>query len=87
MYPEPSQAVLALILAIVGLFAFQLISPVAWVLANREIGAIDQGRRNPVNRGMAVAAKVIGIIGTVLVVLGVLFLVVLLMGLSAASSR
>jgi len=75
------------VLAIVGLFAFQLICPVAWVLANREIQGIDQGRRNPANRGMAVAAKVIGIIGTVLLVLGVLFLVLVLAGLFAASSR
>jgi hypothetical protein len=85
MYREPSQAVLALVLAIVGLVAFQLISPFAWVLANREIQGIDQGRRNPTNRGMAVAAKVIGIIGTGLLVLGVLILVLVLVGLFAFS--
>jgi hypothetical protein len=86
MYPEPSQAVLALVLAIVGLVAFQIICPVAWVLANRELKGIDQGRRNPTNRGLAVAAKVIGIIGTALLVLVVLFLVVAFVGLFAVSS-
>ena len=85
MYREPSQAVLALVVALIGLFVFQIISPVAWVIANREIKGIDQGRRNPTNRGMAVAAKIIGIIGTVLLVLGVL-LVVLFIVLFAASS-
>jgi len=87
MYPEPSQAVLALVVAVVGLIAFQLICPVAWVLANREIQAIDQRRRNPSNRGTAVAAKVIGIIGSVLLVLVILFLLLALVGLFAVSSR
>ena len=87
MYREPSQAVLALVVAIVGLVAFQLVCPVAWVLANREIHAIDQGRRNPANRGMAVAAKIIGIIGSVLLVLGVLFVLLVIASLFAASSR
>src|SRR3954447_2217469 len=86
MYREPSQAVLALVVAIVGLVAFQLISPVAWVLANREIKGIDEGSRNPNNRGMAVAAKIIGIIGSVLLLLGVLFLVLFLVGLFAFSA-
>jgi hypothetical protein len=86
MYREPSQAVLALVLAIVGLVAFQIICPVAWVLANREIRGIDQGLRNPTNRGTAVAAKVIGIIGSVLLVLGVLLLLLVLVGLFAVSS-
>ena len=86
MYREPSQAVLALVVALVGLVAFQIISPVAWVLANREIEGIDQGRRNPANRGMAVAAKVCGIIGTVLLIVGVLIMVIVLVGLFAVSS-
>jgi hypothetical protein len=86
MYREPSQAVLALVVALVGLLAFQIISPVAWVLANREIQGIDQGRRNPTNRGMAVAAKVIGIIGTVLLVLGVLIAVIAVIAFFAARS-
>jgi uncharacterized membrane protein YjgN (DUF898 family) len=85
MYREPSQGVLALVVAIVGLVAFQIISPVAWVLANREIQGIDQGSRNPANRGTAVAAKVLGIIGTVLLVLEV-FAVITLVVLFAVSS-
>jgi hypothetical protein len=86
LYREPSQAVLALVVAIVGLVAFQLVAPVAWVLAKREIQGIDEGRRNPANRGMAVAAKVIGIIGTVVLMLGVLIAVIAVVGLFAFSS-
>jgi uncharacterized membrane protein YjgN (DUF898 family) len=87
MYAEASQAVLALVVAIVGLVTFQIISPVAWVLANREIQAIDAGLRNPENRGMAVAAKVIGIIGTVVLLLIVLIAVAAVVILFALSSR
>ena len=85
MYPEPSQAVLALVLGIVGMVAFQLVAPFAWVVSHREIQAIDQGRRNPVNRGLAVAGKVTGIIGTILLALGVLIVIVALLGLFAVS--
>ncbi len=85
MYPEPSQAVLALVLGIIGMVAFQLVAPFAWVVSHREIQAIDQGRRNPVNRGLAVAGKITGIIGTVLLALGVLVVIVALLGLFAVS--
>jgi TRAP-type C4-dicarboxylate transport system permease small subunit len=85
MYPEPSQAVLALVLGIVGMVAFQLVAPFAWVVSHREIQAIDQGRRNPVNRGLAVVGKITGIIGTILLALGVLIVIVALLGLFAVS--
>ena len=85
MYPEPSQAVLALVLGIIGIVAFQLVAPFAWALGNREIQGIDQGRRNPANRGMAVAGKVTGIIGTVILALGVLVLIVAFLGFFAAA--
>jgi hypothetical protein len=85
MYPEPSQAVLGFVLGLVGLVAFQLLGPFAWVVSNREIQGIDQGRRNPANRGLAVAGKVLGIITTVLLALGVLILIVALLGLAAFS--
>ena len=82
---EPSQAVLALVLGLVGVFVFQVVAPFAWVIANREITAIDAGRRNPNDRGMAVAGKVLGIIGTVLLVLFVLFVILAIAGLFAFS--
>ena len=85
MYPEPSQAVLGLVLGIIGLVAFPLIAPFAWVVSNREIEGIDAGRRPPANRGMAVAGKVTGIIGTVLLALGVLILIVALLGFFAVA--
>lgn len=73
-HPENSQATTALALGIIGLF-FTIFAPVAWWMANRELEAIDSGRRPPENRGIAKVGKVLGIIGTVLLVLGLLAVV------------
>jgi hypothetical protein len=80
---EPSQAVLALVLGIIGVFVFQVVAPAAWVIGNREIQAIDAGRRNSEDRGVAVAGKILGIIGTVILALIVLFFVLVLAGVIA----
>jgi len=58
-YPEPSRAVLALILSILGIFCC-VTAPVGAALGYVEKKGIDEGRRDPANRGQAVAALVIG---------------------------
>lgn len=76
VYPEESQAVLALVLSLVGLVACGgLLCPVGWYLANKDLQGIDAGRRDPTKRDTAQAGKIVGIIGTVLVVLGILAVV------------
>lgn len=89
-YPEESQAVLSLVLSVVGLVACGgVLCPVGWYLASKEIDAIDSGRRDPSKRDTAQAGKVVGIIGTVLVAVGIVIvvgLVVLAIVLAAASS-
>ena len=77
-YPEGSQAVTALVVGILGLVLCQVLGPVAWYLGNQEISAIDGGRRPPENRGMAVAARVLGIIGTVFLAIAVVVGIVVL---------
>jgi hypothetical protein len=77
-YPEASQATTAVVLGVIGLF-FQILGPVAWVIANGELKAIDSGLRAPENRSTANTARILGIIGTVLLVLGFL-LVILALG-------
>jgi hypothetical protein len=61
------------VLGILGVVGCVVTGPIAWYMANQEIKAIDEGRRNPANRGQAVAGKVLGIIGTVFLVLAILF--------------
>ena len=77
-YPEGSQAVTVLVVGILGLVLCQVLAPVAWYLGNQEISAIDTGRRPPENRGMAVAGRVLGIIGTVFLAIAVVVGIVVL---------
>jgi uncharacterized Tic20 family protein len=86
-YPEDSQATVALVLGILGLVLCQILGPIAWVMGNNEVNAIDAGKRNPANRSTAQAGKILGIIGTVFLIIGVAVLLILLViGLIAVAS-
>jgi len=79
-YPEASQATTVLVLGILGVAVLQLLGPFAWVMGNRELEAIDAGRRPPEGRSSANAGRILGIIGTVLLALGLIVGIVLLLG-------
>lgn len=77
-YPEESQATTVLVLGIVGIFV-AIVAPIAWIMGTNELKAIDSGRRSPENRSSANAGRILGIIGTALLLLGVVVLAVVLM--------
>jgi hypothetical protein len=62
-----------------------ILGPIAWVMGNNALTAIDSGRANPTERGMVVAGRVCGIIGTILnlLIIAVLLVVFGLVGLAA----
>ncbi len=76
MYSEASQSTTAVVLSVLGLFCC-ITAPIGAYIGYREKEAIDAGRRDPANRGKAVAALVIGLslfvlyFGGVLMVLAV----------------
>ncbi len=70
---QSSKATIAVVVGVLGIVCCGLLAPVAWYLANEEIKAIDAGRLSEANRGMAQVAKILGIIGSVLLVLGLLW--------------
>lgn len=74
-YPESSGAMTALVLSILGVVACQILAPVGWYLGQKELDAIDAGRRDPNKRDLANAARIVGIIGTVIVGLIILAIV------------
>ena len=77
-YPEASQATTALVLGILSLvLCGGITGPFAWNIGNKELAAIDEGRRPPENRGTANAGKVLGIIGTVFLGITIIFLIVI----------
>ena len=75
-------------LGILSLILCQVLGPFAWVMGNKELEAIDGGRRPPENRSTANAGRILGIIGTVLLgiglVVGGIFLVLLIFGAVAS---
>lgn len=86
MYPEQSQATLALVLGIIGIVACQVLGPFAWYVGQKELQAIDAGNRPPENRSTANAGKILGIITTVLLGIGILVLLAILFFAIAAVS-
>ena len=87
-FQEDSQATTILVLGILSLVLCQVLGPFAWVMGNNEIQAIDAGRRPPQNRGTAQAGRILGIISTVLMAIGIVVLVVMVLfvGVAAVSS-
>jgi hypothetical protein len=65
-FAEGSQAVTALLLSIFGFFCCGFPAAIGWYVSHQETQRIDQGLRDPSNRGTATAAKVIAIIAVVL---------------------
>lgn len=65
---------MALVFGVLGVVCCGLFAPVAWYLGNDELVAIDAGRLPESNRGMAMIAKILGIIGTVLLCLALIWI-------------
>jgi len=82
-YPEASQATTALVLGILGIICCAPLAIVAWVMGNNELEGIRAGRRNPANEATANASRILGIIGTVLLGIGIVVGILLLAGLMA----
>ncbi|HEY6627944.1 MAG TPA: DUF4190 domain-containing protein [Acidimicrobiia bacterium] len=84
-YPEPSQATTALVIGILGIVLCQILAPFAWSMGNKEMQAIDAGRRPPENRGTANAARILGIVGTVLLGIAIIGVILFFTVFSIAS--
>jgi hypothetical protein len=85
-YPEDSQATTILVLGILSLVLCQFLGPFAWVMGNKELAGIDAGRRAPQGRGTAQAGRILGIISTVLMIIGIAFLLFFVLVLGVAST-
>lgn len=85
-YPESSQATTALVLGILGIVICGFLAPFAWNIGNKELAAIDSGRRPPENRGTANAGRILGIIGTVLLGVGIVVLILVVAGAIAVDT-
>ena len=68
-----NQAITALVLGILGVICCNFAAPVAWYLGHSELRAIREGRAPAAGEGMAMAGKIMGIIGTIILVFGLLW--------------
>lgn len=79
-YPEESQASTVLVLGILSLVLLQPLGPFAWYKGTQELAAIDAGRRPPENRSAANTGRILGIVGTLLMIAGIVLIVLILTG-------
>jgi hypothetical protein len=68
-----NQAITALVLGILGLVCCSLAAPFAWYFGQTELRAIREGRSPAAGEGMAMAGKILGIVGTVILVFALLW--------------
>ena len=73
-----SNAVTSLVLGILGIVLCPLLGPVAWSLGRKGEQEIDNSGGAVGGRAMATAGKILGIIGTVLILIVAVGLVLLL---------
>ena len=71
--PEHPKAMTSMVLGLLGLFLCQLVSPFAWSIGKRTLNEIDASSGRIGGRGQAQAGYILGIIGTLVLGLGVLF--------------
>lgn len=65
----PHRGGLILALGIIGLVAGCIIlSPIAWVMGNQDLTEIRAGRMDPEGEGLTQAGRILGIIGTVIMI-------------------
>jgi Domain of unknown function (DUF4190) len=77
--PQPHpQGTTILVLGILSLVICGFLGPVAWIMGNNAMAEIDRNPAAYSNRGNVVAGRILGIIATVLLVLGVLLWIVLI---------
>jgi hypothetical protein len=65
----PHRGAMILTLGIVGILLCNIVAPFAWVMGNADIAEIRNGRMDPDGEGLTQAGRILGMIGTALMVL------------------
>lgn len=71
--PQHPQGTTILVLGILSVTAMWVLGPVAWVMARRALREIDSSGQTYTNRGSIQAGLILGIIGSCMGILGVLW--------------
>lgn len=69
------KAIAALVLGILGIVCCSVLGPVAWIIGSQEKKAIAEGRSSEAGQTLATIGWILGIIGTVILILAILWAV------------
>lgn len=85
--PKHPQATTAMIMGILGLAVCGVLAPIAWVMGGRALQEIDANPTAYSGRGEANAGKIMGIVGSCLIILMIVaFVGFIFLGLAVESS-
>ena len=85
---KPHRGTLILVLGILGLIVCGPLGIAAWVMGSGDLKQMDAGAMDPSGRGNTQAGKICGIIGTILMVIGIIVLGILFtIGFAAALAQ
>jgi Domain of unknown function (DUF4190) len=74
--PDHPKATTSLVLGILGVVLCQVLAPFAWSMGRKTLNEIDASQGRVGGRGAAQAGYILGIVGTVLLALSVIFIVI-----------
>lgn len=78
-YPPAAQTsnrgMISLVLGILGLVCCAILGPFAWYLGKAELSAIKRGETPQAGEGIAMAGMILGIVGTAMLILSILWVV------------
>lgn len=81
---QKSNATLVLIIGIVSIVICGCLpSPVAWIMGNNTLAAMRSGQMDSSDEAMANVGRILGIIGTILLIIGALFWILAIAGVVA----
>jgi hypothetical protein len=83
---NPHRGVLILVFGILGITVCGIFAPVAWIMGNSDLNEIRAGRMDPSGEQLTNIGRILGIIGTILIIVamcfGVLFILLGLGGIA-----
>jgi len=70
---QPHRGTMILVFGILGLVVCMPLGIVAWVMGSTDLKAMDAGTMDPEGRSITQAGKIIGMIATILYIIGLFF--------------
>jgi hypothetical protein len=81
---KPHRGTMILVFGILGLVVCAIFAPVAWIMANADLKEMESGQMDPAGKDLTNIGRILGIIGTIFIVIACLGgIVIFLLNLAA----